>query len=58
MDILNILFPLLVLGAIGLIFGLVLGFVGKKFAVEADERVEKVRQCLGGANCGACGFAG
>lgn len=47
-----------ILGAIGLVFGLVLGVAGKKFAVEVDERVVKVRECLGGANCGACGFAG
>ena len=47
-----------VLGALGLIFGLVLNYAGKKFAVETDERVAKVRECLGGANCGACGFAG
>lgn len=53
-----ILYALGVLGALGLAFGLVLGLVGKKFAVEADERVTLVRECLGGANCGACGYAG
>ena len=47
-----------VLGALGLVFGLLLGFAGKKFAVKTDERVEKVRSYLGGANCGACGYAG
>lgn len=47
-----------VLGLLGLVFGLVLGYAGKKFAVETDERVQKVRECLGGANCGACGYAG
>ena len=54
----TILFSVLVLGALGLVFGLVLDFAGKKFHVETDERVQKVRECLGGANCGACGFAG
>jgi len=58
MEFLPIVYAFLVLGAIGLVFGLVLGFVGKKFAVEVDERVTLVRDCLGGANCGACGFAG
>lgn len=53
-----ILAALGVLGALGLLFGLVLGVVGKKFAVETDERVARVRDCLGGANCGACGYAG
>ncbi len=47
-----------VLGALGLIFGLALNYAGKKFAVETDERVNRVRECLGGANCGACGYAG
>ena len=28
------------------------------FAVEVDERVPLVRECLPGANCGGCGFAG
>ena len=58
MDLTAILFALLVLGAIGLVFGLILGFAGKKFAVEEDPRVGEVRACLGGANCGACGYAG
>ena len=47
-----------VLGILGVVFGLVLSYAGKKFHVDVDERVEKVRACLGGANCGACGFAG
>lgn len=58
MDWVAILSALGVLGALGLVFGLVLGLVGKKFAVETDERVTLVRECLGGANCGACGYAG
>ena len=58
MDWIAILSALAVLGALGLVFGLVLGVVGKKFAVETDERVAQVRECLGGANCGACGYAG
>ncbi len=48
----------LLLGALGLIFGAVLSFAGKKFHVEVDERVAQVRECLGGANCGSCGYAG
>lgn len=53
-----ILLALLVLGVLGLVFGAVLGVADKKFYVKVDERVKKVRECLGGANCGACGFAG
>ena len=58
MDWTMILIALGVLAAIGAIFGLILEFASKKFAVEVDERVGKVRACLAGANCGACGYAG
>ncbi len=58
MEIMPILYAVLTLGGIGLLFGLLLGFTGKKFAVKKDEKVEAIRACLGGANCGACGFAG
>ena len=56
--IVQILYALLVLGGIGLIFGLVLGYAGKKFEVKTDEKIGQIRECLGGANCGACGYAG
>lgn len=54
----TILYAGLLLGILGLIFGLVLTFASKKFHVDVDERVEQVKACLGGANCGACGYAG
>ncbi len=54
----EILYATAVLGALGIIFGAVLTFAGKKFHVEVDPRVAEVRECLGGANCGACGYAG
>lgn len=47
-----------ILGGLGLIFGLVLGFAAKKFHVEVDPREEAILGCLPGANCGGCGFAG
>ena len=43
---------------VGLFVGLFLGFAGKKFAVEVDEREEKIAAALPGANCGGCGQAG
>ena len=43
---------------IGLICGAGLSVASKFMAVEVDERIPKVRECLPGANCGACGFAG
>ncbi len=58
MDFTAIIAAFTALGALGLIFGLMLGVAGKKLSVETDPRVDKVRECLGGANCGACGLAG
>ena len=48
----------LAVGIIGLIMGLLLITVGKKFKVEVDEKEIAVRENLPGNNCGACGFAG
>ena len=42
----------------GLLCGLALALAAKKFAVRIDPKIEAVRACLPGANCGACGFAG
>ena len=47
-----------IMGVLGAVFGVVLSIADKKFAVEVDPRVSAVRAVLGGANCGACGFAG
>lgn len=55
MEILN---SILVLGILGLIFGAVLAYASKKFAVEVDERVEAILEALPGANCGGCGYPG
>ncbi|MFU0823481.1 MAG: hypothetical protein ACFWTK_00215 [Clostridium sp.] len=54
----EILYPVLSIGGLGLLFGALLGFASKKFAVPVDERVPLIRECLPGANCGGCGFAG
>ncbi len=53
-----IAFALLVMGALGVIFGVVLSIADKKFAVEVDGRAAAIREALAGANCGACGYAG
>ena len=54
----NIILAVVIVGAIGLIFGLLLSFASVIFKVEVDEREEKILSVLPGANCGACGFAG
>lgn len=43
---------------IGLIAALCLSLASKAFAVPVDEKAEKIREALPGANCGACGFSG
>ena len=58
MDFMNIIYAILVLGVLGAIFGGLLAFAAKIFHVEEDERIGQVRECLAGANCGGCGFAG
>jgi len=53
-----ILSAALIVAAIGLFCGLMLVLASKFFAVAEDEKYTKIRECLPGANCGACGYAG
>ena len=48
----------IILGGLGLLFGLLLALAGKKFAVRVDPRLENILKVLPGTNCGACGFVG
>ena len=54
----NILMAVVWFAAMGLVLGIVLAIASKIFAVKVDERVEKISDCLPGANCGGCGFSG
>ena len=54
----QIVIPVVSLGGLGLVFGSLLAYASHKFAVEVDERVEKINEALPAANCGACGYAG
>jgi len=58
MDVRNVIAAAVALGALGLVFGLVLAVTAKFFAVKTDERVASIVEVLPKANCGACGFAG
>ena len=58
MDFTSVLLAVLVLGAMGGIFGAILAFASKIFYVEVDPKQEAVRECLAGANCGGCGYPG
>ncbi len=53
-----VLTAVLVLGAIGAVCALVLVLASKFMSVPVDERFPAIRECLPGANCGACGYAG
>ena len=54
----EIIIAIALLGGLGLVFGLVLAAASKVFYVETDPRLEKLNECLPGANCGGCGYAG
>lgn len=58
MNFVGILIACLVVGVTGLIIGVLLGYAGKVFEVEIDEKEVKVRALLPGSNCGGCGYAG
>ena len=58
MDFSPILTAVLPVVIIGVICAGVLVIASKIMAVKEDERFPAVRDCLPGANCGACGYAG
>lgn len=58
MSIAGIIVAAAIVGGTGLFIGVFLGFAGKKFAVEVDEREEAILGVLPGNNCGGCGYAG
>lgn len=55
---LTILFAILIVGALGAVFGIGLAFASKVLAVQKDSRVAELEGILPGLNCGACGYAG
>ncbi len=54
----GIIIAIAVVAIIGLVCGLILTIASKVMDVAQDERIAQVRECLPGANCGACGFTG
>jgi len=57
-DINNLIYPVISIGGMGLVFGVVLGYANKKFYVPVDPKVPLIREALPSANCGGCGYAG
>jgi len=54
----TILFAFLVVGLLGALLGVGLGFASKALAVKKDNRLVELENALPGLNCGACGYAG
>ena len=54
----EIVIAIALLGGLGLVFGFVLAAASKVFYVETDPRLDQLNECLPGANCGGCGYAG
>lgn len=54
----QILIPIIILFAAGILCALLLTLASVFFGVKEDERATEIRDCLPGANCGACGFSG
>lgn len=54
----SIIIPGSVIGGLGLLFGVLLAVASKFFSIQGNPLTDQVRECLPGANCGACGFPG
>ncbi len=57
-NILPILIPIAVLGVIAIIAAVMLTLAAVFFSVKENEKFAPIRDCLPGANCGACGYSG
>ncbi len=56
--IIEILIALAIVGAVGLLAGILLAVVSHFFHVPDDQTAVALRACLPGINCGACGYKG
>ena len=54
----EVLYAFLLLGGLGLAFGIILAICAKIFHVKEDTRVEDVKNMLPNYNCGSCGYPG
>ena len=53
-----LIYSIIILGSLGLLYGLGLAFASKKFHVHVDPKIEQINEALPSANCGACAFPG
>ncbi len=54
----TILIPTILLGIIAIVCAVILTLSTRFFGVKEDETAVAIRECLPGANCGACGYTG
>ena len=54
----SILIPVLVLFGVALLCAILLTVASTFFGVKEDQTATAIRECLPGANCGACGYSG
>ena len=54
----DILFPVVILFGIAVVCAVLLTLAAKYFGIKEDETAVAIRDCLPGANCGACGYSG
>ena len=58
MDLGSVLVAAIIVGGVGLLFGVLIALANRVFAVWEDPRIDAVTSMLPGNNCGACGQAG
>lgn len=58
MELQSILISALILGGVGLTFGLLIALANRRFRVIEDPRLRAALERLPGTNCGACGYPG
>ncbi len=54
----QIIFAAALMVPLGIVCAVILTAASKFFGVKSDSKTENIRECLPGANCGACGYAG
>lgn len=54
----TILYTILSLSGLGVVSGIILYVIARKFKVIEDPRIDSVEKVLPAANCGGCGYAG
>ena len=54
----TVFLPIALGGGIALILGIVIVISSHVFAIPVDEKLNRIREALPGANCGACGYNG